>query len=376
MNILKKLADLKVTVIGLVLLLILTIWGTLYQADYGLYQAQQKFYSTWFFLAGGFFPFPGAQFVCALLIVNLAAALIYLFATHRAKFSMVFTHAGLLLMLGAGGVTFYFGEESYLAFEEQEAMNTTTSYRDWEIAAWSGSDNRREVTAIDSGHLKSGDLVPDFKPGLALQVEWYYPNCSASGSGDTAPELTGSISGSGVTSIREEKRNHDPNADRPGALVTLLSGNQEVARLALLGEEPSPAIVSHGGEEYAFMLRRKRTPIPATIRLIDFKKVMYPGTQIAKSYSSRVMIDGEGMDREVLISMNKPLRLEGFTFYQSSYRDLPGGRESSTLSVVKNYGRTMPYVATGVTVVGMILHFTGMLVGKARKPTTAGKEIS
>ena len=82
----------------------------------------------------------------------------------------------------------------------------------------------------------------------------------------------------------------------------------------------------------------------------------------ARSFSSRVRLEDGDVDREVLISMNKPLRYQGYTFYQSSYRDLPGGRETSTLAVVKNYGRLMPYIATAVTVIGMIIHFTGLLI--------------
>jgi hypothetical protein len=105
---------------------------------------------------------------------------------------------------------------------------------------------------------------------------------------------------------------------------------------------------------------------------MDFTKEFYPGSQIAKSFSSRVTVEDGELGRQVLISMNKPLRYRGSTFYQSSYQELPGGRETSTLAVVKNYGRLMPYIATAATVIGMCLHFIGMLVTRlARAPKPA-----
>lgn len=45
----KQVASMKLTVVCLLLLTTLVVWGTLYQADHGLYQAQQKFFHSWFF---------------------------------------------------------------------------------------------------------------------------------------------------------------------------------------------------------------------------------------------------------------------------------------------------------------------------------------
>jgi hypothetical protein len=78
-------------------------------------------------------------------------------------------------------------------------------------------------------------------------------------------------------------------------------------------------------------------------------------------------VQAGGTDRNVTISMNKPLRLAGYTFYQHSYEELPGGQAATVLSVVRNYGRAMPYLATGLTSIGMCLHFGGILYARMRK---------
>ena len=75
------------------------------------------------------------------------------------------------------------------------------------------------------------------------------------------------------------------------------------------------------------------------------------------------------MEREVLISMNEPFRYKGWTFFQASFQETGGGPEISTFAVTRNYGRLIPYVATGVVFVGLLIHFIIVLVtqGKARK---------
>ena len=94
------LASLKVTVAGLLLLMILTIWGTLYQAEHGLYQAQERFYQSWFLWIWNLIPFPGAQTVMTVLFVNLGASVAYMALRRKLSVGFVTTHLGLALLLG------------------------------------------------------------------------------------------------------------------------------------------------------------------------------------------------------------------------------------------------------------------------------------
>ena len=71
------------------------------------------------------------------------------------------------------------------------------------------------------------------------------------------------------------------------------------------------------------------------------------------------IVDPEvGVDEQVHIKMNDPLRYRGDTFYQSGYSKLPDG-EATTLQVVLNRGWMIPYVACMVVVIGMVAHFLG-----------------
>ena len=372
MRTLKSLGSLKLTVIGLLFLTALTVWGTLYQAEFGLFRAQQRFYRSWVFLAGGWLPFPGAQSVMTVLMVNLLASIVYLARIRRLHFGLLLTHGGLVLMLAAGAVTFYYGSESRLTLVEGEGANVSVAYHDWELAAWQAAEghvDEREISAVDVHHLQSAQPLVLDRLGLGLTGQHYYANCTPqtdphavpAGGGDTAL----------ITGLTEAPPARDPGDDRPGAVVTVRMAGGEEKELVLYSGDRHPAAWEAGDRTFHFELRRKRFLLPAVVRLLDFRKEFHPGTEIARSYSSNVSVEGAGGSRQVLISMNKPLRYQGFTFFQASYHDLPDGREASTLAVVKNYGRLLPYVATAVTVVGLIIHFLGVLATKLRRESAA-----
>ena len=118
---------------------------------------------------------------------------------------------------------------------------------------------------------------------------------------------------------------------------------------------------------YFFALRHKRYPLPLTVKLIDFMKEVHPGTDVARSYKSKVEIESNGLNRETVIFMNNPLRYKNYTFYQASYSIDAQGRESSTLAVVRNSGRVLPYIASLTTFAGLVIHFLTMAFGARNK---------
>ncbi len=364
-RIVEGLGSLKVTVVGLFLLLVLTIWGTFYQVDHGLYGAQERFYQSWFFSAGGL-PFPGAQTVMVILFVNLIAAMIVLGSRGRLRWGLIVTHLGLLMMLSAGAVTFYFGQEAQLSLEEGQSSNVAISFTSWELSL-QGNDAHR-VSALDARRLRPREKIPLPGGKQFLRVEEYYRNCE--------PKHTSTASGANGSqheALVALPRDKEPSQNIPGMIFTLYDGDQSRGRFLVWGGDNGPTPIPDGaGGPRWIGLRRLRTPLPAEIELEDFRREMHPGSGIAKSYSSLVLVrPAKELERKALISMNKPLRLQGFTFYQSSYSSAPGGREISVFQVVRNYGRHMPYIATGLTVAGMAFHFTGLMVARMRRKAAA-----
>ena len=365
----QALASLKITVLGLFLLLALTVWGTLYQADHGLFEAQERFYQSWTFQAGPV-PLPGAQSVMVLLFVNLAASLLHLALQRRLRLGFLATHAGLALMLAAGGITFYFGRSAHLTLEEGQGSNVALSDQDWELALMPGRNGeRRLVNAMDARRLRPGRRIELPGGELALRVEESYRNCEA----ERREEVAAPDNANGYTKLQVRPPAREPGQDRPGVVLAIERRGERVGRVLLWGGDRLPTTLPGAAGSLVVGLRRLRLPLPATIELVDFKRDLHPGTSMARSYSSQVQVrSGSDDGRKVLISMNKPLRLQGFTFYQSSFASTPGGREVSTLAVVRNEGRLLPYVATSLTGLGMLLHFGGLLLVRARARAKGG----
>ncbi len=177
-------------------------------------------------------------------------------------------------------------------------------------------------------------------------------------------------------------------ADLPTARLEILDardGSRLGKYLASVGFTFSPLedkqYVEVDGKFYEIALRFKRQYRPYSMTYLDFNYDKYVGTQTAKNYSAKLHLADEstGMDRQVLIWMNNPLRYAGETFYQSGVR--PDKRENvengTVLQVVANTGWMIPYTACGIVAVGMLYHFMLTLVrflGRTRKRDLAVKQ--
>ena len=102
---------------------------------------------------------------------------------------------------------------------------------------------------------------------------------------------------------------------------------------------------------YTLSYMNQRKNIGSTLKLIKFKINRYQGSQKAKEYSSVVQVDGQ---KTVTISMNEPLKHEGWTFYQSGFDEV---QEASILSVNYDPGRFIKYFGSFLLVLGIFALF-------------------
>jgi hypothetical protein len=120
--------------------------------------------------------------------------------------------------------------------------------------------------------------------------------------------------------------------------------------------EPKPQIVETGGKRYEVSLRPVRVYKPYTIQLKKFTHKIFKLTDIPSVFASEVrLVNPEtGEQRDVEISMNKPMSYNGETFYQQGFLPDDSG---TRLQVVRNPGWIMPYLSCGLVSLGMLLHF-------------------
>ena len=170
-------SSIKLTVACLFLLYILTFTGTIAQIHEGLYLAQQHYFESFFFLAFGFLPFPGAQAVMWLLFINLIVVALTRFVYQWQRIGIIIIHSGLLLFLISGYLTLHNAEESHLTLSEGQASNVSISYHDWEVAIWENLIEEekfkidRDVTAINTQHIKPNQTIPLDELGFRVTVK-------------------------------------------------------------------------------------------------------------------------------------------------------------------------------------------------------------
>jgi cytochrome c biogenesis protein ResB len=105
--------------------------------------------------------------------------------------------------------------------------------------------------------------------------------------------------------------------------------------------------------------RPDQRELPVTIKLLDFRKIDYPGTQMAAEFESDVQLSDpqRGMILMRKISMNEPLRYRGYSFYQSSF--IPGSVETTVLSVRSDPGTPLVYAGFLIVIGGVVAMFAG-----------------
>lgn len=360
----KTFASPKLTVVCLLILVVLVVWGTVYQADHGLYQAKQKFFNSWYLFLFGFIPFPGTVLVMWVLFVNLICSIFFRIGFKWARLGNLLIHIGLVVLLIGGFFTFYYAQESVLSLKEGQGSHLSQAYHSWELSVWEGTGQNRDVYAVDSDNLTKGDVVLFEGLNLEIRILSYYKNTRIFFDKTDASPMTVANS-SGIRSVSNKEPETEPSHNSPGmVLSTSIPGEQR--KILLYGRDPRPTWIKSGTKNYFFSLRKKRFLLPFYLELVDFKKKVYPGSEIVRSYESQVIIRAGNFSRKVLISMNKPLRFKDFTVFQSQYLISRDGTESSIFAVVKNSGRMFPYISSLIIFVGLLIHFLSMLFRKSK----------
>ena len=389
-KIFQKLASVKLAVVSLLLLFVLTAFGTLYQVDHGLYLAQKKFFYSFGLLLFGFLPFPGGQLVIWLLGINLfSAALLQKYAFRWKKIGILLIHYGLLLLLVGAFTSYFFSKESFLPLYENGFANVSQDYKHFEVALWEEKQEQEKQNLLVrkkvwSHHLNKksvGEVMRFETYGVGVRLLSYFQN--------SVPLRAVDEKGVGIVEsrlplevLKNINPNNDPTRSFPGirAEIFLLDNPSSTHKIVLWGASRYAFDISFlrkkekrfsKQEKLYIQLRRRRWQLPVTVQLIDFKKEEYEGTDIPKSYESLVKIfDTESKNakdkkqvfsleagRKVKIFMNNPFRFNEYTFYQSSFSLDPTRGEQSVFAVVKNKSRWMPYVASLVMVMGLFIHF-------------------
>ena len=355
-QIIKNLKTPRIFVFTIIWMMILVVIGTIAQKEMGLFSVQEKYFSSWFFWFW-YFPLPGGRPTMILMLINLS---FFLFNKNLWKISkigiLIILLGGFLLLVG-GGLTAIFSTEGNIIIDEGSKSNYVEDYHYMELAIINTSKKDFDTfTIFDHPLLKRKKILQHENFNFEIEIINYLQNCEPIRRSQPAEVYyRGMIKNFMLNELNPLK---EENMNRPGIIFHLSnSGTSTDGIYGLFLGQSIPQRITVNDDEYIIVFRKKRTYLPFTIELLDFKKVMHPGTGIAKSYSSDINLIEDGVAKHVLIKMNNPLRHKGYTFYQSSFIENADG-ETTVLAAVENFGRLFPYISSIIMCIGLLIHLS------------------
>ncbi len=379
-RIVKFFTSLKLTVVCLCLGMLLIFIGTLAQVDEGLYNAQARYFKSWFIwaptLLGHKLPIvlPGGYLLGGVLLVNLLSAHAQRFTLSKKKIGIFMVHAGLILLLLGQLLTDVLSTESAMRIPEGEPVNYSRDFHSNELAVIDTSPAAAdEVVAIPESFVARQTEIRHEKLPVILRIKNYWVNADllkGKANGSVATTVNQGV-GQGVYVLPKPPVVTMDERNLPAAVVEVVSPQGGSLGTWLLSSQfGAKQTFTQAGKTYQLALRFTRYYKPYTITLQKFTHELYKGTDIPKNYASQLRLQraDTGEDREVLIYMNNPLRYAGETYYQGSFEK---GDKVSILQVVRNPGWLTPYFACLLMSLGLIVQFMSHLIGFAMKRRTA-----
>ena len=357
---LKVIMSPKVFSYTLIWLIILVFFGTIAQKNIGLYSSQMKYFSSFYFLFLGFIPLPGGRLVLLLMTVNLFSSMFKRNLWQLKKIGVVIVHLGGLLLLVGGGLTAYFSSEGNMVIAEGETSNYVDDYHNMELAFVNNSlKDSVEYTVVDESLLYEGSRFQLFDEGPEIYIISNIKNVRIENRISPADSIYKGLLEKFV--LLPKKPEPENTQNRPALIYKIKgtsNGSDGIYGLFLGQGLNDPFKIKD--QIFHSEYRRERTYVPFNIELIDFEKIMHPGTNVAKSFSSDVNLIENDIPRRTLIKMNEPLRHKGYTFFQASFID-DSEIETTVLATVKNYGRLFPYISSIIMSIGLLIHLLLML---------------
>ncbi len=377
-------SSLRLTVVCLGIGLLLVFAGTIAQVDLGLYKAQNDYFRSffvWWGPAGASWKlpvFPAGYLVGSVLLINLVTAHFKRFRFTINKLGIWMVHFGLILLLLGQFMTDMLARESFLHLREASVHGAPKNYSEsptqQELAIIDTTEPDLDtVVAVPQGILsRQGDVRVSELP-FAVRVQRFYANAQVDNKAPNSTAPGAATQGIGPeATVKELPRVTAMNTrDVPAAVVEIVTPQGSLGTWLVSEMLKGTQGFTFNHHTYELMMRLRRYYKPFSLQLLEFRFDRYAGTDVAKNFSSRVLLQrpDTGESREVLIKMNEPLRYGGETFYQADWDH--EDEKGTVLQVVHNPSWLTPYFSCVLVGLGLVVQFAIGLFGFTFKRKTA-----
>ena len=392
LSLLRVFSSLRLTIVLLALSMMLVFMATLAQTRLGIWEVMSRYIRTfvvWVPVDGRELPvFPGGWLLGGLLLANLIAAHASRFTWSWKKAPLITIHAGLVVLLLSELITGLFARETQITLDEGASRFYSEAPRQAELAIVDSSSHEHDrVWSIAEKWLAVGNLIEHNTLPFRVKVHRYHQNSRLflpTSFAETSAPLANRGIGAKLRLMEQPRDVTTEGRNTVSAVVELIGAGGPLGVWMVSTAIDEPQRFEHNGHNYWIAMRLERFYRPYSIELIKFTHERHPGTEVPSRFASRVRLKNPqtNEDREVVISMNQPLRYGGETFYQASFSN---DDRTSILQVVRNPGWLLPYVACAMVGAGLIWQFVSHLARSRRRndsnavsavPTTVGVALA
>jgi hypothetical protein len=333
----------RLTAVCLIVMICMVIFGTLYEASYGLLAARERFFQSWFSFAFGVVPIPGIKLIALILLSNLVFQSVAFFRYPLKNSGLIIIHCGVAMLLAGAFLSSKMAYEYFLPLGVGETSDMVMNLNEEELVIHNagGNDVRAAFTdtVIPVKNMRKGESITTGDATLRIDaISKHTKEVHAHEDKKQGKEITLSYSASCKSS----------------------TGNKIVVN------QSTPQKIMCNERTILVEIRPLTKKLPVSFTLKDFSKQLHQGTQTLKHVQSQVVIKGDSFVRDAVITMNKPLRYKNYTFYQSSYSEHQG-RLFASFSVVYNPYKIAPYIASLIIIAGGLLHMVLIIIAGSRK---------
>jgi len=379
------------------LLLVITLLGTLEQTSTGLYLAQRKYFESFLVttvdigaVQSGLFgsdtppqemPFfmPGGYLLMVLLFVNMVCGAVIRIRKGMRTLGILIAHCSVIFMLVAGFVSYYGKIDGLMQVPEggknDEFESATETSINIERLLPAPTNGKRTAWVIDGATFidATGDKGRTFfckDLPFEITVTGYEANADVRPA-TASTSSKGVIDGRYIQAVKREKE-QEKNLDAALIRITHKDGRTEQGLLWRVALEPFSVVV--GSETYGITLTRKKWVLPFALQLEKFVHEKHPGTERPRKFASTVTKFKQGREEKREITMNEPLREDGYAVFQQSFGQArrTDGKvvPASVFEIAQNPSDHWPLISCIGVAIGLLIHTISQLVRFLNKTGT------
>lgn len=332
----------------IILYIIIVIAGTIEQKNFGLEYAQDIYFNSNFTFLFEVIPFLGGKLILFCVFFILLFRLL-IDKWKKKRIGTIILHFGVLFLLIGAFVSNKYCIEGKIIIKENEYNNFFLR------------DDLYELKILDK-ETKSIIVIPMYISKyidhdlnvnkINIHVSNFNNNCKLI---NRKSFLTKSeINGVGRFFFVSKFPSFVEQEENRINLFLKIKENNYIKSIYLLNDNYK--IINYDDNNINISLDKKKEQLPFNLFLSKFEKIVYQGTNKAKNYVSNLIIESyDGIIWKNRLEMNKPLRINDYSFYQTSYLD--NSLEKATiLTVVKNYWSFYPYFSIFLIFLGFLMH--------------------